>query len=214
MSLETLAMVYYGQGDLCRGELVPGQPFSRASLPDRLWRATWSLGTDGGGVGRLGFVWHNLLVEFTPAQYQVVRPIFYLALALLLLLFSMWRSDWVGAGPFAGVVRLPRSLGGGPVGGFGAEPVAPQLCIRGTGSGLGMAEPGFRGFAYAAFCERYGTDLAPYFSVPAPVLVLLAPAVFWARRRYESTFPGMIEFVAFGVTIALVTQAPIFRTLF
>ncbi len=75
-------------------------------------------------------------------------------------------------------------------------------------------ESGFRGFAYAAFCERYGADLAPYFSVLAPVLALLAPAVFWARRCYESTFPGIIEFVVFGVAMALVTQAPIFRTLF
>ncbi|AEB10853.1 tetratricopeptide repeat protein [Marinithermus hydrothermalis] len=186
-------------------------------------------------------VYGNLLAVFTPVQREVVRPAFYLSLGAALLLFSAWRvrrsglearallghpAVWpvgLGVGVFLAAALVLYAWLARAVGGLEAFPVALVPWGALAFIGFALAEVAFRGFAFAAFRERYGPDLAPYFTVLAPALVLMSPlllwvgvgaGLYWVRHRWDSVLPGAVGFALVGGAIALLGQAPWVRALF
>jgi len=188
------------------------------------------------------YLYQNWLAAFTPVQRDVVRPVFYLALALFLGLAgwsALRREDdsapsvlgrpesrvegfWVGLVLLVllvGYAWLARAL---PV--LNPFPFNPLLPLGALAlASVGLAEPMLRLRAYDAYRVRYGGSLAPAFAVLLGGLVWFSPVVFWwaagasllgIRLRIGALWPALVGWFVLGLLAWASGFVPWVRALF
>ncbi|WP_457631066.1 tetratricopeptide repeat protein [Oceanithermus sp.] len=186
--------------------------------------------------------YNNLLAAFTPVQADVVRPVFYLTSAFFMGVTAYAvlrrppedappplgkRENWI-EGLWVGLllalliigyawarVRLPW---------LNAMPFNPLLTSGGVAiASLALAEPLLRVVAPTAFRVRYGTGLAPLFTVLIGGLVWLSPVFMWwaaaallyaVKQRFAGVWPNIAGWVVAALVLLLAGFFPSLRALF
>ena len=187
------------------------------------------------------YLYHNWLAAFTPVQREVVRPVFYLALALGLGVAGwsalkpeseeapspLGREENRIEGLWVGLLLLVLLLGYAwlsrvlPLNPFPFNPLAPLGAL--TLAAVALAEPMLRLRAFESYRVRYGAGLAPAFTVLLGGLVWFSPVLFWGaaavllltvKRRFTGLWPVIVGWVVLGVLAWLAGFFPWARALF
>ena len=184
----------------------------------------------------------NLLAAFTPVQADVVRPIFYVALALAnaLAAFIALRNPpedapsplgkkeswieglWIGV--IIAVLFVAYALLRQRLGWLDNLPFNPLLWPGAVAlASFALAEPLLRSVLLRAFQTRYGRHLAPLFTVLSGGMFLLTPLLLWwslaaflllLRRRLASLWPNMAAWPVAALLLLAVGMLPVVRALF
>jgi len=199
----------------------------------------------GGAVIAVALGWlryHNLLAAFTPVQADVVRPIFYIFSALFMGLtaFIVLRhrpddappplgkqENWI-EGLWVGLLLALLVIGyawlRGRMPWLSPVPFKPLLFSGALAiAAMALAEPLLRVVAPTVYQVRYGSNLAPIFTVLIGGLVWLSPVVMWwlaalllyaIKQRFAGVWPNMTGWLVAAVVLLLAGFFPSIWVLF
>ena len=201
----------------------------------------WLVGA-GASLASGWYLYRNWLAVFTPVQAEVVRPVFFLAAAVVVFLYG-WsalrppdedapsplgrRESWI-EGLWVGVLFFILLVGYAWLSGrnpwLEPMPFNPLLPAGALAiAGLALMEPLLRVRLPASLRVRYGAAQAPVQAVLVAGLFLIAPVVLWWAvsvvslaifTRLRSLLPVMVGWVVLAVLLLGSSFLPVVRALF